>query len=60
MVEKMKMQTKNMTIRNINKLQTLFPNCITEGLDDNGELIKSVNFDMLKQLLCTNKSGGGY
>lgn len=32
-------------------IEALFPNCITESRDENGQLKKSVNFKMLKQML---------
>ena len=30
-MEKMKMETKNITASNIEKIAELFPNCVTEG-----------------------------
>ena len=33
------------------KIEAIFPNCITESRDENGELKKSVNFKILKQML---------
>ncbi|WP_202980084.1 site-specific DNA-methyltransferase [Catenibacterium mitsuokai] len=32
----------------------LFPNCITETIDENGKPKKAINFDMLKQMLSDN------
>ena len=48
-MDKMKMQSVNLTDANIDKLAALFPNCITETADENGKLKKAINFDMLKQ-----------
>lgn len=48
---KMKMESVDMTDKNINKIGNLFPNCITETLDEDGNLKKAINFEMLKQML---------
>ena len=40
-----------MTSENINKIETMFPNCITEAKDENGNPKKAVNFDILRQML---------
>lgn len=45
------MESVDMTEKNIEKIESLFPNCITETLDENGKLIKAINFDLLKQML---------
>lgn len=50
-MNKLKFETPNMTQENINKIQALFPNCVTEAKDENGNLKKVVNFEMLKQVL---------
>lgn len=50
-MEKMRMESLNLTSQNVEKIETLFPNCITESRDENGQLKKSVNFKMLKQML---------
>ncbi len=50
-MEKMRMETKDMTEQNIEKIGALFPNCITETRDENGNLKKAINFDMLRQML---------
>lgn len=50
-MEKMRMESINLTSQNIEKIETLFPNCITETKDENGKLKKSINFKMLKQML---------
>lgn len=34
MMDKMKMETADITAQNIEKIGTLFPNCITETLDE--------------------------
>ena len=56
-MDKMKMETVDMTAQNIDKIAALFPNCITEMLDeekstdDKKVYKKAVNFDLLKQML---------
>lgn len=50
-MEKMRMESLNLTSQNVEKIEALFPNCITESRDENGQLKKSVNFKMLKQIL---------
>ena len=50
-MEKMKFETADLTMKNIYKIAELFPNCITEMADENGDLKKAVNFDMLRQML---------
>ena len=47
----MKMESVDMTEKNIEKIGELFPSCITEAKDENGNLKKAINFEMLKQLL---------
>ena len=50
-MEKMRMESVDMTEKNIEKIESLFPNCITETLDENGKLTKAINFEVLKQML---------
>lgn len=50
-MDKMKMESIDMTQKNVEKIGALFPNCITETRNENGELKKAVNFEMLKQML---------
>ena len=50
-MDKMRMESLNMTSENINKIETMFPNCITEAKDENGNPKKAVNFDILRQML---------
>ena len=35
-MEKMKMESVDMTAQNVEKIGELFPNCITETVDENG------------------------
>lgn len=50
-MEKLKMMTIDNVNNNISKIATLFPNCITEKLDKQGNSIRAIDFDKLKQEL---------
>lgn len=50
-MEKMRMESVDMTAQNIDKIAALFPNCITETKDENGHLKKVINFELLRQML---------
>ena len=56
-MDKMRMQTADITALNIENIGALFPNCITEMLDEekstaeNKVYKKAVNFELLKQML---------
>lgn len=50
-MDKMCMESLDMTARNIDKIATLFPNCITETKDDSGKPKEAINFDLLRQML---------
>ncbi|NAR70862.1 site-specific DNA-methyltransferase [Acinetobacter haemolyticus] len=51
MSDQLKMHSPNLVDSNIEKIAALFPNCITETKNENGELKKAVDFDLLKQEL---------
>ena len=53
-MEKMRMETPDLTAANVEKIGALFPNCITETTDENGKLKKAINFDLLRQMLSGN------
>ena len=50
-VDKLKMHTPDMTQDNIARIRELFPNCVTEAKDKNGNLSLAVDFDALRQEL---------
>lgn len=50
-MDKMRMESVDMTAENIEKIGNLFPNCITETVDENGNPKKAINFELLKQML---------
>ena len=45
------MQTTNIVDENIQKIGELFPNCLTERLNDEGKPIMAIDFDKLRQEL---------
>ena len=57
-MEKLKMESVNTTQKNIDKIEALFPNVITEMRDDNGDLKKGINFELLKQELSGDVADG--
>ena len=57
-MEKMKMESANLTDMNIEKIAALFPNCITETADENGKLKKAINFEMLRAMLSEDIAEG--
>jgi adenine-specific DNA-methyltransferase len=50
-MEKLKMQTANVVDENIKRIGELFPNCLTERLDENGRPEVAIDFDQLRQEL---------
>ena len=50
-MDKLKMHSPDMTQQNIEKIQALFPNCVTESRGANGKLKLAIDFDQLKQEL---------
>ena len=51
MTDHLKMHSLNKIDENISKIARIFPNCVTEAKDENGELTHKIDFDMLKQEL---------
>ena len=50
-MQKLKIQTADMAERNIETLGQLFPSCLTEKINDEGKLVKAIDFDKLRQEL---------
>ena len=45
-MDKLRMQSTNRVQENIEKIQSLFPDCVTETIDERtGELVRKVDFD---------------
>ena len=53
------MHSPNLVDDNVQKIMALFPNCITESEDENGNLKKAVDFDLLRQELSQSLVEGG-
>ena len=50
-MDKLRMETPDLSQANIEKLAALFPACVTEAQGEDGRLKKAVNFELLRQLL---------
>ena len=50
-MDKLKMHSMNKVDANVAQIAALFPNCVTERINDEGKLEKVVDFDILKQEL---------
>ncbi|ANT65217.1 site-specific DNA-methyltransferase [Prosthecochloris sp. CIB 2401] len=50
-MDKLKMHSPNLTEEHIRKIRDLFPGCVTEAKDEDGNLKLAVDFDLLKQEL---------
>lgn len=57
-MDKMRMESLNMTAINVEKVEALFPNCITETVNNDGTIKKAVNFEILKQMLSEDIADG--
>lgn len=53
-MDKMRMESVDMTAKNIDKIGDMFPNCITETVDESGKPKKAINFEILKQMLSSD------
>lgn len=50
-MDKLRMESPDMTAQNIDRIAALFPNCVTEAADEHGGIKRAVNFELLKQML---------
>ncbi|NMA03422.1 MAG: site-specific DNA-methyltransferase, partial [Clostridiales bacterium] len=50
-MEKLKMKSKDMINENIKKIGKLFPNVITEIKDEEGNIVRAIDFELLQQEL---------
>ncbi|MGE3295878.1 MAG: site-specific DNA-methyltransferase [Porticoccaceae bacterium] len=53
-MEKLKMHSPNLTDDNIARIREMFPGCVTEARGDDGSVKLAVDFDQLKQELCSS------
>lgn len=57
-MDKLKMHTPNKVDENFKKLAELFPNAVTETIDENGEVVRAIDKDVLMQeISCTVVEG---
>lgn len=57
-MEKLKMQTVNKADENFKKLAEMFPNALTEAKDENGEVVRAIDKDVLTQEINTKVVDG--
>ena len=57
-MDKLKMHTANLADENFRKLAELFPNAVTETVDETGEVVRAIDKDVLMQeISCTVVEG---
>ena len=57
-MDRLKMHTPNKADENFKKLAALFPNAVTETIDENGEVVRAIDKDVLMQeISCTVVDG---
>ena len=53
-MDKLKMHTPNKADENFRKLAAMFPNAVTETINENGEVVRAIDKDVLMQeISCT-------
>lgn len=57
-MDKMRMQTVNKADENYKKLAEMFPNAVTEAIDENGEVVRAIDKDVLMQEINTRVVDG--
>lgn len=57
-MDKLKMQTVNKADENYKKLAEMFPNAVTESIDENGEVVRAIDKDVLMQEINTRVVDG--
>ena len=57
-MDKLKMQTANKADENFKKLAEMFPNAVTETIDENGEVVRAIDKDVLMQEINTKVVDG--
>ncbi len=48
-MDKLKMQTPDLAEENFRKLSEMFPNAVTETINENGEVVRAIDADVLRQ-----------
>ena len=57
-MDKLKMHTPNKADDNFKKLADMFPNAVTETIDENGEVVRAIDKDVLMQEINTKVVDG--
>ena len=57
-MDKLRMQTANKADKNFHKLAAMFPNAVTETKDENGEVVRAIDKDVLMQEINTRVVDG--
>lgn len=57
-MDKLKMQTVNKADENFKRLAEMFPNAVTEAKDENGEIVRAIDKDVLMQEINTKVVDG--
>ena len=57
-MDKLRMESPDMTAQNIDRIAALFPNCVTEASDGHGGIKRAINFELLKQMLSPDMVDG--
>ena len=57
-MDKLRMQTANKADENFKKLADMFPNAVTETIDENGEVVRAIDKDVLMQEINTKVVDG--
>ena len=57
-MDKLRMQTANKADENFKKLAKMFPNAVTETIDENGEVVRAIDKDVLMQEINTKVVDG--
>lgn len=59
-MDKLKMHTPNLADENFKKLSAMFPNAVTETINEKGEVVRAIDADVLQQEISgTIIAGGG-
>ena len=58
-MDRLKMHTLNKTDENYKKISAMFPNAITETINENGEVVRAIDVDVLQQEISEAVVAGG-
>lgn len=53
------MHTKNLADENFKKLSSMFPNAVTETMNENGDIVRAIDIDILQQEISGTVIAGG-